>query len=105
MTKQPTYKRGTFTRNGKTYGIYPDGSSYRIYAENNIPFLQIVDVRGSTFLRVRQATEQGYTDCPVFGVCDISYPSSALRRARTVDDGRLANALTCGQQLAVFVEL
>ena len=49
-----------------------------------MPFLQIVDISGSTFLRIRQATEQGYTDCPVRGVCDISYPTSALRRARTV---------------------
>lgn len=105
MTKTPTYKRGTFTKNGKTYGYYPDGSAYRIYAENDIPFLQIVDADGNTFLRVRQAMEQGYADCPVFGVCDISYPTSALRRARTVGGGRLVNALTCGQQLAVFVEI
>lgn len=102
---QPIYKRGTIRKNGKLYGRNPDGTLYRIYADTDIPFLQIVDVEGNTMLRIRQATEQGYTDCPVFGVCDISYPSSALRRARTVGGGRLANALTCGQQLAVFVEL
>lgn len=33
-------------------------------------------------LRVRQATEQGYAVCPVGCVCDLSYPTSTLRRAR-----------------------
>lgn len=101
----PTYKRGTIRKDGKLYGCYPDGTRYRIYAKNDIPFLQIVDINGSTFLRIRQATEQGYTDCPVRGVADISYPTSALRRARTVSGGRLANALTCSQPLVTFVEL
>ncbi|WP_308225012.1 hypothetical protein [uncultured Prevotella sp.] len=43
-----------------------------------------MDREGETFLRVRQATEQGYTDCPCPGAADLSYPSSALRRSRTV---------------------
>lgn len=105
MNKAPTYKRGTICKNGKVYGFNPDGTLYRIYAQSNVPFLSIVDVNGSTFLRIRQATEQGYTDCPVFGVCDISYPTSALRRARTVGGGKLANALTCSPQLVTFIEL
>ena len=105
MNKASTYKRGTFNKNGKLYGYYPNGVTYRIYADTDIPFMQIVDVEGCTFLRVRQATEQGYIDCPVFGVCDFSYPSSALRRARIVGGGRLVNTLVCGQQLVAFVEL
>ena len=100
-----TYKRGTIIKDGKTYGYYPDGSLYRIYDNQDRPFIQMVDVDGETFLRVRQATEQGYTDCPVFGCCDLAYPSSTLRRSRTVGGGRLVNALTCGQQLHVLVEL
>lgn len=105
MNNAPTYKRGTIRKNGLLYGFNPDGTLYRIYAQSDIPFLQIVDISGSTFLRIRQATEQGYTDCPVRGVCDISYPTSALRRARTVGCGKLANALTCSQQLVTFIEL
>ncbi len=105
MNKTPIYKRGTFNKNGKRYGYYPDGTTYRIYADTDIPFMQIVDVRGCTFLRVRQATEQGFVDCPVFGVCDISYPLSALRRARTVGGGRLVNTLTRNQSQVAFVEL
>lgn len=86
MADIPHYKRGTFTKNGKLYGYYPDGKPYRIYSTDR-PFLQLVDVDGETFLRIRQAAEQGYTDCPCSGVADLSYPSSALRRSRTVGGG------------------
>ena len=64
---QPQYKRGTIIKNGKRYGFYPDGSLYRIYSTSDRPFLEIVDIEGKTFLRIRQATEQGYTDCPAPG--------------------------------------
>lgn len=60
----PRYKRGTVTKNGRTYGRYPDGTLYRIYPTANRPFVTVVDVGGSTYLRIRQATEAGYTDCP-----------------------------------------
>lgn len=71
-------------QNGKRYGFYPDGSLYRIYSTTDRPFLEIVDIEGETFLRIRQATELGYTDFPVFGVADLNYPTSALRRSRTI---------------------
>lgn len=54
---QPQYKRGTIIKNGKRYGFYPDGSLYRIYSTSDRPFLEIVDIEGKTFLRIRQATE------------------------------------------------
>lgn len=54
------------------------------YYEHRCPFLQVVDKNGETFLRVRQATEIGYVDCPVNGCVDLAYPSSKLRRARVV---------------------
>ena len=106
MTKPIRYKRGTIKKNGKLYGYYPNGSLYRIYSTTDRPFLQLVDVDGETFLRIRQATEQGYTDCPVFGAADLSYPTSALRHSRTVGEGRLINALTAASGgICVFVEL
>jgi hypothetical protein len=83
-----TYKRGTVLINGKQYGRYPDGRLYRIYSTADRPFMQMVDVEGETFLRVRQATEQGYTDCPVYGCIDLAYPTSQLRRARTIGGGQ-----------------
>ena len=84
---EPHYKRGTIRKDGKLYGHYPDGSLYRIYSTNDRPFLQLVDVDGETFLRIRQATDQGYTDSPCPGAADLSYPSSTLRRSRTVGWG------------------
>ena len=103
----PHYKRGTIRKDGKLYGRYPDGSLYRIYSTTDRPFLQLVDVDGETFLRIRQATEQGYTDCPCPGAADLSYPSSALRRSRTVGGGgKLVNALTAASGgICLFVEL
>lgn len=102
----PRYKRGTIIKDGKLYGRYPDGSLYRIYSTSDRPFLQLVDVGGKTFLRIRQATERGYTDCPCPGAADLSYPSSALMRSRTVGEGKLVNALTAsGGGVCVFVEL
>ena len=99
------YKRGVITTSGgRHYGRLPDGTLYRIYPTADRPFLQIVDASGQTFLRVRQATERGFTDCPPRGAVDLSYPESELRRARTVGGGFLCNALTCGATLATFVE-
>ena len=40
------------------------------------------------------------------GAADLSYPSSALRRSRTVGGGKLVNALTAASGgICVFVEL
>lgn len=106
MTDTPRYRRGTFTKNGKLYGYYPDGKPYRIYSTTDRPFLQVVDVGGETYLRIRQATELDYTDCPRPGAADLNYPSSALRRSRTVGEGKLVNALTAATGgICVFVEL
>lgn len=32
----PQYKRGTFMKDGKMYGRYPDGTPYRIYTNTRI---------------------------------------------------------------------
>ncbi len=104
MERQTAYRRGVTERGGKRYGTLPDGKRYRIYDAAR-PFLQIVEKDGETFLRVRQATEQGYADCPVWGCADLSYPNSELRRARTVGGGALVNSITCSHSLCVFVEL
>ena len=100
---QPQYKRGTIIKNGKRYGFYPDGSLYRIYSTTDRPFLEIVDIEGETFLRIRQATELGYTDCPVFGAADLNYPTSALRRSRTIWGGQIGECTHGCQQQSVCV--
>lgn len=45
-------------------------------------------------IKIRQATKQGYIECPVGGVCDLSYPSSKIRRARVQGNGEISPALT-----------
>lgn len=67
--RKPRYKRGTFIKDGKMYGRYPDGAPYRIYTntENCRQFLELVNEDGVTVLHVRQATEQGYAVVPVWG--------------------------------------
>ena len=101
------YKRGTFEKNGKLYGYNPDGSLHRIFPVTERPLLQLVDVRGGvTFLRVRQATKQGYIDCSCPGVVDLGFPSSAMRRGRVICDGKIASTLTSSFiGMYVFVEL
>ena len=45
-------------------------------------------------LRIPQAVERGYIECPVWGCFDWSYPSSRLRRARVQEQGRVCGAIT-----------
>ena len=60
---------------------------------------------GQIVLRIRQATEQGYTECDPMGVCDLAYPSSELRRARVKDRGKVCGTLMSdNQQFCVFTE-
>ena len=95
----------TASHNGKSYVFYPDVKRYRIYDTNSRPFAQMVDVNGQTYLRVRQATDIGYVDCPVGGCCDFSYPNSELRRGRIVGGGMIASTLACRQLNVVLVEV
>jgi hypothetical protein len=105
MTDQPTYKRGTVTIDGKQYGYYPDGRLYRTYSTADRPFITFADRNGQTVMQVKQATEIGYAECLVGGCVDLAYPNSQVRRGRTIGGGRLAHTLTCGQKLAVFIEI
>lgn len=53
-------------------------------------------------LRVKQATKQGYIECPVGGVFDASYPTSELRRGRVQENGEVSPALTTNSEGAVL---
>ena len=43
---------------------------------------------------VRQATKQGYIKMKVGGVCDLSYPTSELRRGRVQGGGNVSPTIT-----------
>lgn len=45
-------------------------------------------------IKIRQATAQGYIECPPGGGFDAAYPNSKLRRGRVQDNGDVVGALT-----------
>lgn len=44
--------------------------------------------------QVRQATEQGYAECEINGVADLSYPNSKTRRGRVQEGGTICPTTT-----------
>ena len=42
------------------------------------------------YVRIKQATKQGYIKCRVGGVFNGAYPTSKLRRARVINEGEVA---------------
>ena len=45
-------------------------------------------------VKIKQATRQGYTECKLGGVADLSYPNSKTRRGRVQDGGDTCPTLT-----------
>lgn len=43
---------------------------------------------------IKQATKQGYIECEVGGVADLSYPDSKTRRGRVQDNGNISTTIT-----------
>lgn len=43
---------------------------------------------------VKQATSQGYTECEIGGVADLSYPESKTRRGRVQEGGKICPTIT-----------
>lgn len=48
------------------------------------------------YLMVPSNTAEGYVQCEIGGVLDISYPTSTSRRGRVQEGGAVAPTLTCG---------
>ena len=49
-------------------------------------------------VKIKQATKDGYIECEVGGVADLSYPNSKTRRGRVHDRGRICPTLTAQNQ-------
>lgn len=69
------------------------------------PFLEIINEEGTTMLRVRQATQQGYADCIINGAIDLSYPQSRTRRGRVIGGGIIANTITTEGKICLFTKI
>jgi DNA (cytosine-5)-methyltransferase 1 len=48
-------------------------------------------------VRINQATKQGYIECKIGGVADLSYPESKTRRGRVQEDGDICPTITATQ--------
>lgn len=49
-------------------------------------------------VRIKQATTQGYIECEVGGVADLSFPESKTRRGRVQENGQVSPTLMAGEQ-------
>lgn len=55
-------------------------------------------------VRVKQATKQGYIDCKIGGVADLSYPYSKTRRGRVQDNGDTSPTITATETGVCVIE-
>ena len=49
-------------------------------------------------VKIKQATSQGYIECEIGGVADLSYPDSKTRRGRVQENGQVSPTLMAGEQ-------
>lgn len=49
-------------------------------------------------VRIKQDTSQGYIECEVGGVADLSFPDSKTRRGRVQENGQVSPTLMAGEQ-------
>jgi len=55
-------------------------------------------------VRVKRATKQGYIDCKIGGVADLSYPYSKTRRGRVQDNGDTSPTITATETGVCVIE-
>ena len=55
------------------------------------------------YLWIRQATKTGYIKMKSGGVCDVSYPTSKIRRGRVQGGGLISPTLTCNSNAIVRI--
>lgn len=48
-------------------------------------------------VKIKQATKQGYVECELGGVADLSYPTSETRRGRVENNGQICPTLTASE--------
>ena len=71
-----------------------NGMNGNVYSENGLsPTLTTNKGEGSK-VAIKQATKQGYIECELGGVADLSYPDSKTRRGRVQDNGNICPTIT-----------
>ena len=57
------------------------------------------------YIWIKQATKDGWIRMKSGGVCDVSYPTSKLRRGRVQEEGNVSPTLTCSSGAIVRIEV
>lgn len=94
----------------KQLGFMDNGTgkhqSNTVYDENSLcPNITTIEGGGTQQIkvmtetvRIKQATSQGYIECEIGGVADLSFPDSNTRRGRVQENGQVSPTLMAGEQ-------
>lgn len=76
--------------------INPSGNGMNgcVYSENGLSPTLTTNKGEGNKVAIKQATKQGYIECEVGGVADLSYPDSKTRRGRVQDNGNTCPTIT-----------
>lgn len=80
----------------KIGNINPSGNGMNgsVYSENGLSPTLTTNKGEGNKVAIKQATKQGYIECEVGGVADLSYPDSKTRRERVQDNGNTCPTIT-----------
>lgn len=80
----------------KIGNINPSGNGMNgsVYSENGLSPTLTTNKGEGNKVAIKQATKQGYIECEIGGVADLSYPDSKTRRGRVQDDGNISPTIT-----------
>ena len=80
----------------KIGNINPSGNGMNgsVYSEEGLSPTLTTNKGEGNKVAIKQATNQGYIECEVGGVADLSYPDSKTRRGRVQDNGNTCPTIT-----------
>lgn len=80
----------------KIGNINPSGNGMNgsVYSEDGLSPTLTTNKGEGNKVAIKQATKQGYVECEVGGVADLSYPDSKTRRGRVQDNGNTRPTIT-----------
>lgn len=80
----------------KIGNINPSGNGMNgsVYSEEGLSPTLTTNKGEGNKVAIKQATKQGYIECEVGGVADLSYPDSKTRRERVQDNGNTCPTIT-----------
>lgn len=80
-------------------------SKEKEYEHNGRPLLYLNLDSKDKPIEVRQAVKKGFIEMIDGGVCDLSFPSSKLRRGRVQGDGTICPTITSNGMFLCVVEV